>query len=437
MKKATKNEIQQVHKALETADYLHGGEINVKQQKRFDQILRGTSAFLDTAEIIFVDQNKGEIPRLFVGGHMTVSAAEGTATGVVSKPTFGKLTYDCKKMQTAFDITHEWMINNVEQESFKGTIMDVFFKQFSKDFSHIAVNGDSASGDVYINAFDGFKKLSNACHILDVNGKEIDRSVFLGAFKTMPYEFRAQKKALRFLANSVLQADWVEFLGDRATGLGDDAVRGQATNPHGIPLILCDEISDSLAVPYTSATHGIITSTLPDTWTTTATANAITIAIEIAGAVGVDRALVIPTGLWTATQLAANLNAQLVVLGDAEVFTTDGRGHLRLKTVNTGAADSIEIKAVANHVYTLMGFTAGKISGLVAGAGNTVPQGTYMWLTEPNNFIIPIVKGVRSTYEYKPRTDLWEFTMYNEACGLIRNEGATVRVDNIKLKDLA
>lgn len=427
------NDYMRVKTAITTADYLNGGEMNPEQQKQFDTFIRGSSDLMGVADIVYVNQSKGNIPRLFIGEVITESATEGTDSGNTSKPILGELNYECKKVRTAADVTTEFLVNNVEGENFRETLMGMFGTAFGNDLSKLAVRGDTVAGSGLFLNNDGFKVLSNSSHLIDAEGAEISSSIYHAAYKRLPSEYRTNKSALRWLMNSALSIDWVEVLGARATSAGDMAVGGAAVKPLGIPIVDINEIPDDESVAYTSANKGTHKGTVAGPWVLSSTNNVFKIQVTTGGAAGVAQTITVTAGTYEATQLAAFLNAAMAAASEPEVFDTDGHGHLRVTAVTTGVTSNVDVQAVANSMYTTVGMTAATYAGHAAGS-NTVPQGTYMWLCDPRNFVVIIRRGPRISFEYKPRTDKWEYTMYNEADFLIRRPGAVVRVDNLKIK---
>lgn len=428
------NDYMRIKTAITTADYLNGGELNPEQEKTFDTFIRGSSDLLANADIKYVTQSKGNIPRLFIGETITEAASEATDSGNTAKPILGELNYETKKVRTAADVSTEFLVNNIEGESFRETLMSTFGTAFGNDISKLAVRGDTTSGDALYVSNDGFYKLSNSCHIIDVAGAEISSSIYHAAYKRLPNEYRMNKSALRWMMNGSIEVDWIEVLGARATSGGDAAVAGAAIRPLGIPILSVNEIQDDLSVAYTSATKGTHKGTVGGPFIVTAGVNdKFKVQVTTGGVAGVATTITITAGVYEATQLAAFLNAAMAAAVEPEVFDTDGNGHLRVTATLTGATSGVEIQANANSIYATVGMTAANYVGAAAGA-NTVSMGSYMWLTDPKNFVVVIRKGPRISFEYKPRTDKWEYTMYNEVDFLIRRPGAVVRIDNLKVK---
>ncbi len=425
-----------IEKALETSDFLNGGRLNAKQESKFQDFLRGVSDFTKYADIRFTDQLRGTVDRQHLGRHILSAASEYTTFTAIREPSFSDGAYSLNKLAGGFDLSYEILIENIEKKNYKTHLINIFMEKAASDIAYVAVNGDTNSSDTLLITMDGFYKKSENGTLYSNGSAEISRRTFLAGYRSLPKEVRRRKGELRWFMNSTLNSDWGEVLGDRATNLGDSAVQGRFNAPDAIPVLISDEMSDTISVGYTSATYGRHVATLTDPYSLVSGASdAITINVTIDGAASGNKALTVATDTYTAPQLANVLNVACVAASVAEVFTTDGEGHLVTRTTKTGSTQSVEIVAVANDMYTLVGFTATTYAGTDASASGTINNGTYMWLTYPANFRIYILNRIRSTYVYQPREDGWEFTMYYYMDPYLVDETAITRVDDIRMKD--
>jgi len=433
MAKTKQSIIKEVNKSLETSDFLNGGQLNPKQQKKYQQYIRNTNEFMQHVDLRFVDQEHGKIDKLYMTDNVLRGATEGTSFTDTTKPSFGKDEYSLKKLVGGFDVTFEFMRENVEKSSFKSTLINLFLERAATNISDLVVNGDSSlSSSTYplLSVLDGFKKQSLSGNILDVEGAEISNAMFYAGYRAMPAQHRRNKNALRWFSNSITHMDWEETLSTREDARGQRAYDGSVIAPGRIPMLACDEIPTNLNVSYASATIPTVTGTVTDPFTISAANNAFTVNVNGIGA----EALTVDAGVYTAQRLAAALNAELAS-GTPHVFTTDGWGRLKLRTFTAGSGSSIVISAPSNNMLTTVGISAGTTTGDGAGT-NAVNEGTYMWLTDPKNFRVYVQDGFRTYWEFKPREDLWQFTIYQFVEPLLMNETAIVTVDNVKIKEL-
>lgn len=425
---------KRIQKALETSDFLNGGRLNPMQEKKYQQYIRTTTDFMANADIRFTDRLQGKIDKLYMKDRVLEAASEATTFTNVVEPSFGKEDYNLVKFRGGFEVSYEFMLENIETDGIKSTLMDLFLKQAASDLSDVMVNGDTSSGDPFYAALDGFRVQSGNGNIFDAEGSEIKRPLFYAAYRTMPAQYRRRKNDMRWYMNNVLKLDWEETLGYRADSLGVNAFAGRVEAPAGISILTCDEIPSDLSVATAAATPAMATGTVSDPFTIAATNNALTIAITIDGVVGADRALTLTAGVYTAQTMAAAFNAQLLALGEPEIFGTDGWGHIVIKTKKAGATQAWETKVVANSIYTTIGITAALRTGSAAGA-NTITEGTYLWLTRPDNFRVYVHNQFRSYWKYVEESDTYKFIIYQFAEPILMNEAGIVTVTNVKLKD--
>lgn len=431
--KASLNEkVHLINKALETSDFLNGGRLDRKQARVYEEFIRGTNDMMQNVDLRFIDRLRGKIDYMGFGGHVLQSHSEWTNFTGQTEPAFKDREYNLQKLSGGFDISFETMIENIEQENFRGHLITSFLKNAANDVSYVAVNGDTTSGDSLLQAMDGFYVLSAGGHIYDAQGAEVSRSLWHKAYRTMPKEFR-RKNSLNWFMNSVLQDDYVEVLGNRATALGDTNVgmSGTISKIIGIPVRTVDEILDNYAVDYSSATHAEVTGTEQGWFTiTTGSNDTVKLDVDNDGAVTVT----LTAGEHSAVEIASQINTALAAAGSDEVAKTDGNGRLVLKSLTTGASSEIDIQAVANDAYTTLGLTVATTTGDAAGS-NSINYGTYALLSNPMNFRVYVNREFRTNWTYDEDYDGWKFRFHHYMQPVIVWPEACVRADGIKLSD--
>ena len=426
-----------IEKQLLAADFVNGGLATPDRKNRFETHLRGTNDMMGMADIQFTKSGvmRVTVDKEYLGRDVLGAGVENTNfTGIV-EPDYQGSNVQLRKLTGGFDISYEAMLENIESKDYVPGLTDRFMQKAAYSISDWVVNANTVTGATAKDLLtDGFHALSDDAYILDAGGSEITRNIFHAGFRTLPKETRRMKSQLKWVANTLLQNNWVEVYGDRATVGGDSATRGQIISPDGIPFLTCDEIRDDLSVGYTSATFGQHTGTRFDTFVLTAASNVFRLTTTIAGAATGPTSLTITPGTYTAPELANALNIAAVAAGHPAVFAAvDGK--LRIRATATGPTNSVEIHAIANHMYTVVGMTAALYAGAAANPANTTNNGTFMWLTMPSNFRVYVSEEFRTSWEYVPRRDAYMFTVHFIAAPYLVDAGAMVRVDNIRLKD--
>ena len=152
---------ERVEKALVTSDFINGGQLNPKQQKRFEDRLRGVSDMTKHADIKFVDQMSGIIDRQHLGRPVLMGATEYTTFTEIKEPSYSKGSYALKKLVGGFDVSYEAMIENIEKKNYKSHLIDIFMGEAVSDISNVSVNGDTGSADPLLSQMNGFYKQSD------------------------------------------------------------------------------------------------------------------------------------------------------------------------------------------------------------------------------------------------------------------------------------
>jgi hypothetical protein len=426
---------QKIEKALTASDFLSGGLANADRKNEFERMLRGTNDMMKIAKIEYTDTLRVQHDKQYIGRRVLEAGVEATTFTDIKEPDYSTGTTTLAKVTGAFTVSYETLLENIEKKGYLASLTRDFMEKAASDISDLAVNGDTASADTFYAKIDGFYKRAENSYIVDANGATVSKDLFYAGFRGLPKEARRKKSQLKWFANTLLQTDWREVYGDRATLGGDAATIGQTFSPDGIPLVTCDEIADDISVGYTAVTFGEHTGTVYDAFKlVTATNCAITINQTIAGAASGNKALVATAGTYSAPELANHLNVLAVAAGLTACFSAVN-GKIRIRTTKSGALEDIEVVAVANSMYTTIGFTAGHYPGVAPAVAGTINRGTYAFLTMPANLVIYIKEEFRTSTEYIARSDEYAFTTHFFVNTRIVDPAALVRVDNVRLLD--
>lgn len=429
--------MKRIEKALTQNDFLTGGLVNPDRKNAFERMMRGTNDMMNTADIEFTDTLSVKWDKQYLGRRVLEVGTEATTFTAYNEPDFGQGTTTLQKLSGGYEISYEALLQNIEKKDYQANLTRDFMEKAATDISDLAVNGDTASSTPFYAKIDGFYKLSDAGYIMDQKGNTINRNMFHAGFRALPKEVRRKKSQLRWYMNTLLETDWREQYGNRATVGGDASTRGVTISPDGIPFSTCDEIGDDISVGYTSATYGEQIGTVYDTFVLTSGVNdAITVDITIDGAASGDTALLAGTGVFTAPALAAALNAKCVLAGVAEVFSARD-GKLVIRSTKTGSTQAVKVTAVAASMYTAVGFTAQTDTGTDASAAGTIDRGTYAWLTLPKNFKVYMKEDFRTYVKYVQEDDIYRFNTHFFMNVRLVDPTAIVRADNIRLLDYA
>jgi len=257
---------REILKTILTTDMSSGGAgglMNPEQANRFLDLTLEYSTMLKLVRFEKKNNARGELDTLNVGSIVTEGASEapgdGTSPDEEVKPTFGKLEYTMAKMRSMFDISTESLLDNIEaaqarpvgqyegppEGDFRETLMNAYAKRISTDIELLAIQGDtSISGTAtklqrLLKSNDGWDKLTaSGAHLVDAGYKNVSFNLFAAMLEAMPAPYLKRINELRWFVGPRLNIRWSKELSSRATGLGDDAIKGASIAPFGIPMVM-------------------------------------------------------------------------------------------------------------------------------------------------------------------------------------------------------
>ena len=424
-------------KTIETSDLDLGGALDPERQDQFARLIRDQAKMLAMVRFETLPQLNGSIDRLHIGEPITSDAQENTASvrGDVS-PKLDRIPITATKLRSDWSITRETLMQNIEKQGFENTIMETMSERMRTDFEMLAIQGDPATFAA-VNTPVGYLLRNNQgwdvqtddVHMVDAAGAEIAREMFSASYRAMPAALQAQP-GLRWFINPNTLIDYVDLYGARATGGGDDAnASGTIDSLLGMPITTVPLIPSNKVLSVTAATSAAVLGNELDPFIITAGVDdAMLLDIDNAGGVPIT----LTAGLRNAAQVAAEINTAI----GATVAYDNGYGALLLQSTTTGVASEIDIQNVAANAYTILGLTVAVTIGSAAGAAGNVPEGTFVWLANPENFVWVMVLKTAIFSEFEKDFDRMEFTTYSYHDFVIENEDAIVKLENVRRRNL-
>jgi len=419
------------NKSVSTTSLVTGGALNAEQSERLERYVRGSSDMMGAADIQMLDNPKGEIDSIYLTNMITKKATEGAPLTETASVLLGNDEYETVETYAAIDVTHKVLTRNIEKEAFANTVIDMVIQAVANDYSYMAVNGDTGSSDTALLCWDGYKIQAEAGRVLSAGGAGISYDIFAGANDMFDDNKRRYlRNKLRWFGHSRLWANWDRELTSRVGTLSDSVLGGgSAAKPLGIDPMICDEIPTNLSVPETAAQPCTVLCTVHGPFGIVTGANKINLDINGAGAT----VYTVPVGTYQPAAFANTLNALLVADGKPAITKVDQMGRIYFQTSNTGLAATITVGADAAELNDVIGVTDGAYTGQDASSTNTSYNGTYLMLTDPKNFWFGVLNSLRIYWEYKPRGNKWELTVFSEGIPYLRDPEAIVTVEDIKL----
>ena len=444
---------EEILKSIETGDFLGGqGLLTREQQRQFIVLLKRYSSIFGATRTVVMPQAAMDINKLHIGEPITVSLSENTNPAQDNKVLANQVHLDAKKTRASYDITTEVLQQSIEGDEFELTVMRSMAARAALDLEYLAILGDEslapAPNDKLGNLLagnDGWYKLAQQGHVLDLNGAEIEPGIFSEMLRMLPPQYRGDP-GLRFIVGETTVIDWQDTLQGRQTGLGDAALgdMGPSRSPYGKRFLTVPIIPDDMALTVSESVPAVVKAFTFGPYQIVAGTND-QLVISINGGAALTITLQ-PDPLAPAGSV---LETRQVVNQINEAFSTapggpiravafdDGYGRLTIKTLDTGAARSIAITVGgARDASRTLGLSDGVAPVSVSGGDNTgtVREGTFILLTNPRNLLWGILDGTRMFTEFNKDFDRIETVVYNQTDAQIENPDALVLGLNLRRK---
>jgi len=222
---------------VQKADFLlanlaPGGLLEPAQADRFIQLAIDQAVVMPQMTRVDMNAPKELREKIRYGSRALRKGTEAQSLPLAqrSAPDTSKVELDAQLVKAETRISFEALEDSIERGTFESTVRATMAERIGLDLEDLAFNGDTLSTDDLLKTLDGFIKQSTT-NVVVAGGATLQRSVLKDILKTMPSEFRRDKRALRFLTADEADIDYQEHLGDRATVLGDEQTTGLQSRP--------------------------------------------------------------------------------------------------------------------------------------------------------------------------------------------------------------
>ena len=173
-------------KALTTSD-LGGSILAREKQQQFVRVVSEATTMLDNARRIDMRSHTHDIDKIGFASRILRSAQEDTEpSGEGSKPTPSTNTLESVETMAIAGITDSTLEDNIEQEGFEDTLLDLIADRIGIDLEELFINGDKTSGDEFLALTDGWlKKAANEVTNTDFDATEVE-SMFDTMLRAVP-----------------------------------------------------------------------------------------------------------------------------------------------------------------------------------------------------------------------------------------------------------
>lgn len=210
-----------------------GGYLLPAQAVRFLRVVIDQPTLINQARIVPMKAPKQLVEKIRFGSRILRAGASATAvsSGDRAAPDLGSVELDAKLFKAEIRLNDETLEDSIERGDLKNTIMELMAQRASLDIEEVVVRGDTASGDSFLASFDGLLKQASA-HVIDHSTDVIDtkttKGLFYKSIKTIPSEYKRDKKMLVHYVSVNMEIDYRESLSQRATVGGDRYVTEDA-----------------------------------------------------------------------------------------------------------------------------------------------------------------------------------------------------------------
>lgn len=240
------------------------GILQTAQAQRFIRLLVKESKVMGMATVTPLRAPKQLINKTRFTSRVLRRGQEATALAEadVSKPAFSFVEHDAQLFKAEVRITDEVLEDNIEGDQLRQTVMSTLAERIATDMDEVIVQGDTASTDDFLTAFDGILALATS-NVVNAGVTTLNKGILRDMLKTMPSEWLRNKGAMRFLTSVDAEIDYRDSLSDRMTMLGDQALAAVGSETavvgySGVPVIDIPLFPENLGVG-TNCTNVILT----------------------------------------------------------------------------------------------------------------------------------------------------------------------------------
>lgn len=255
--------------AADTSALGTGGRMNAEQANKFMTFMQDYSPFLNKVNFIRMTKTTRDLDSLDVNKRALrrqAENAENAPTGTVSHM---RRTLNAVGVIMPYDVTFQYMKENIEGENVNTTLAQMFAKQFANDTVELAFLGDESSDDNFININNGWLKIAkddSATHKFDTEGStDYLNTVFPGLLDSMPDKYfnlytEEDKSKIKIFCSPAVNRKYKRQLQARNSALGDALITGgQNVNYDGFEIVPVAFIPDDMQIvtPYENLVYGI------------------------------------------------------------------------------------------------------------------------------------------------------------------------------------
>lgn len=230
-----------------------GGQLSTQQSKQFFDAVVDQNNIFSKIQTVNMTAGTYQLNAMGLSSRQIRKATEGSSTVNItgSVVTITPRTLTAVEVILPYDITLNFIEENIANGAAEGLITNVFSKQFSNDLYDLATNG-TGSANNFLGITDGWfatAKADTTAHAYTIpTGSLTYKTEMSNMLALLPNQWKANPAELVFMVSPDWEQGYRDELGARNTALGDSMIaERRATQFNGI---------DVLANPYMPSVSG-------------------------------------------------------------------------------------------------------------------------------------------------------------------------------------
>lgn len=228
-----------------------GGYLQPAQARKFLRLAIDRSVIMPQASVIPMPRPSMLIDKIRFATRILRAGTEAQSLPVSerSKPTFTQVQLDTHLMKAEVRLSSEVLEDNIEQKSFKDTLLQLIAERTALDLEDLIINGDTGSADPFYKQFDGLMAAITT-NTYDHASATMSKLATKSAIKTMPSEFIQDRNLLRMFYHINADTDFRDLIAERATLYGDEMMKtNRPVVQYAIPHVPVPKIVDDGGTP--------------------------------------------------------------------------------------------------------------------------------------------------------------------------------------------
>lgn len=254
--------------AVDTNTLGTGGKMNAEQSKQFITFMKDYSPFLRAVDFITMATTRRVLEYGDVSRRNMRKAKENE-----DNPATGSFSTKQRELNAVgvimpYDITFQFMKENIEKGQVNATLARLFAQQFANDTIDLGFNGDESSSDDFTNINNGWVAIAEAdsnTHKVNSASFSTKRALFKGLLGEVPSKYfqmyqQEDKSLLKIFVSHTVNRDYKEELTERNTALGDSLmISGKNVNYDGFEIVPVGFLRDDVQIvtTYKNLAYGV------------------------------------------------------------------------------------------------------------------------------------------------------------------------------------